>query len=39
VSQAAAAPALSSAALLWRRETGPKGHGLEEARTAAVVSA
>ena len=24
--------ALSSAILLWRRETGPKGHGLEEAR-------
>ena len=24
--------ALSSALLLWRRETGPKGHGLEEAR-------
>ncbi len=24
--------ALSSAALLWRRETGPDGHGLEEAR-------
>jgi MFS family permease len=31
--------ALSSAALLWRRETGPKGHGLEEARTAAAVAA
>ena len=24
--------ALASAILLWRRETGPKGHGLEEAR-------
>jgi hypothetical protein len=24
--------ALSSAVLLWRRETGPDGHGLEEAR-------
>jgi MFS family permease len=30
--------ALSSAALLWRRETGPKGHGLEEARTAAAAA-
>jgi MFS family permease len=29
--------ALSSAALLWRRETGPKGHGLEDARTGAAV--
>jgi len=29
--------ALSSAALLWRRETGPKGHGLEDARTRAAV--
>ena len=26
--------ALTSAALLWRRETGPKGHGLEDARAA-----
>jgi MFS family permease len=24
--------ALSSAVLLWRREAGPKGHGLEDAR-------
>jgi MFS family permease len=24
--------ALASAALLWRREAGPKGHGLEESR-------
>ncbi len=24
--------ALASALLLWRRESGPKGHGLEEAR-------
>jgi len=24
--------ALSSAVLLWRRETGPHGHGLEQAR-------
>ncbi|HEX3398048.1 MAG TPA: MFS transporter [Steroidobacteraceae bacterium] len=29
--------ALSSAALLWRRETGPGGHGLEDARTGAAV--
>jgi MFS family permease len=27
--------ALASALLLWRRESGPKGHGLEEARRAA----
>lgn len=27
--------ALSSALLLWRRETGPKGHGLEDARGGA----
>jgi MFS family permease len=31
--------ALSSAVLLWRRETGPKGHGLEEARPVAAVTA
>jgi hypothetical protein len=29
--------ALSSAVLLWRREEGPKGHGLEEARPAAAL--
>ncbi len=28
--------ALCSAVLLWRRETGPKGHGLEEARKARL---
>ena len=27
--------ALASAVLLWRREAGPRGHGLEEARRAA----
>ncbi|MGC2031705.1 MAG: MFS transporter [Steroidobacteraceae bacterium] len=27
--------ALSSAVLLWRRETGPEGHGLEDARSKA----
>ena len=27
--------ALASALLLWRREAGPKGHGLEEARRQA----
>ncbi len=31
--------ALSAAALLWRRESGPKGHGLEDARTAAALPA
>jgi len=31
--------ALSAAALLWRRESGPKGHGLEDARTAAAIPA
>jgi MFS family permease len=31
--------ALSAAALLWRREAGPKGHGLEDARTAAAIPA
>jgi MFS family permease len=31
--------ALSSAVLLWRREAGPKGHGLEEARPMAAVTA
>jgi MFS family permease len=31
--------ALSAAALLWHRESGPKGHGLEEARTAAAIPA
>jgi len=31
--------ALSSAALLWRRETGPKGHGLEEARRGVRMAA
>jgi MFS family permease len=31
--------ALSAAALLWRRESGPKGHGLEDARTAAAIAA
>jgi MFS family permease len=31
--------ALSSAVLLWRRETGPTGHGLEEARRSATRSA
>jgi hypothetical protein len=31
--------ALSSAVLLWRRETGPKGHGLEEARRAVRLAA
>jgi len=31
--------ALSSAAFFWRRETAPKGHGLEDARTAAAVPA
>jgi MFS family permease len=31
--------ALSSAALLWRRETGPKGHGLEDARPGVAVTA
>jgi MFS family permease len=31
--------ALSSAVLLWRRETGPKGHGLEEARPVVAVTA
>jgi MFS family permease len=30
--------ALSSAALLWRRETGPKGHGLEDARPGVAVT-
>jgi MFS family permease len=29
--------ALSSAALLWRRETGPKGHGLEDARPGVAI--
>jgi MFS family permease len=28
--------ALSSAVLLWRREAGPKGHGLEDARRAVA---
>jgi hypothetical protein len=27
--------ALLSAVLLWRRETGPDGHGLEDARVRA----
>lgn len=31
--------ALSSAVLLWRREAGPKGHGLEDARPMAAVTA
>ena len=31
--------ALSAAALLWRRESGPKGHGLEDARAAAAIPA
>jgi MFS family permease len=30
--------ALSSALLLWRREEGPKGHGLEEARPSVALS-
>jgi MFS family permease len=30
--------ALSSAVLLWRRETGPTGHGLEEARPGVAVT-
>jgi len=31
--------ALSSAVLLWRRETGPEGHGLEDARKLTVAAA
>ncbi len=31
--------ALSSAVLLWRRETGPDGHGLEEARKLTAAAA
>ncbi len=31
--------ALSSAVLLWRRETGPNGHGLEEARRVVGMAA
>src|SRR5271166_3089148 len=31
--------ALSSAVLLWRRETGPRGHGLEEARRVISIAA
>jgi MFS family permease len=31
--------ALSAAALLWRRESGPKGHGLEDARAPAAIPA
>jgi len=31
--------ALSSAVLLWRRETGPRGHGLEEARRVVTIAA
>ncbi len=31
--------ALSSAVLLWRREAGPKGHGLEDARKLAMAAA
>jgi MFS family permease len=31
--------ALSSAVLLWRREAGPRGHGLEQARSAAALAA
>jgi MFS family permease len=30
--------ALSSALLLWRREAGPKGHGLEDARPVAALT-
>jgi MFS family permease len=30
--------ALSSALLLWRRETGPEGHGLEDARDTAPLA-
>jgi MFS family permease len=30
--------ALSSAVLLWRRESGPKGHGLEDARPIAAAA-
>ena len=31
--------ALASALLLWRRETGPRGHGLEESRSTVAVPA
>ncbi len=31
--------ALSSAVLLWRRETGPRGHGLENARRVVTIAA